>query len=73
MIRYKINPLQELKKRGYSTYALKTSGTFGGAELDRMRALTPPGVQTLNRLCELLKTQPGDVIEYVPDPEPGKA
>jgi putative transcriptional regulator len=28
---------------------------------------------TLNKICEVLECQPGDILEYLPDDEPGKS
>lgn len=29
-------------------------------------------LETLSKICEVLNCQPGDVLEYVPDPEKGE-
>lgn len=65
MLRYKINVMEELKARGYTTYRIKTEKLLGGSRLDALRAGEIVGTQTLEILCRLLGMQPGDILEYV--------
>ncbi|MBS6715019.1 MAG: helix-turn-helix transcriptional regulator [Dialister sp.] len=70
MIRYKFEILKELKKRGYSAYALRTKKVFGERTLTDLRHGKPVlSDKNLSILCRLLDMQPGDLLEYVPDPE----
>ena len=71
MIKYKIDILQALKKAGYNQTVLQRSGVFGSADLQKMRRGVAPGIIVLNRLCCLLNKQPGAILEYIPDPDPG--
>lgn len=60
MIVYKINVLQELKHKGYSTYVL-----LGEAQIQKIRQGELASKETLNTICRLLQIQPGDLLEYV--------
>ena len=62
-LHYKINCIKLLKDKGYNNI----SKLFGGSELQKMREGIVVGNIALNKLCELLELQPGDIIEYVPD------
>lgn len=57
-----------LKEKGYSSYKLRKEKLISQATLQKLR--TGDGIidsRTINRLCELLDCQPGDITEYVPD------
>lgn len=69
MLRYKIDVLAILKKRGYSQYRLRTEKILGGADLEKLRNGLPLGILGLDTLCGLLKCQPGRILEWVPDEE----
>lgn len=58
---YKINCINYLKNKGYKNL----HKIFGGQDLQKMRDGEVIGIKTLNRLCELLELQPGDIIEYI--------
>ena len=66
-IRYKGDIMGQLKDKGYSAYKLRNSGTFGERQMQEFRSHGVIPYKALNRLCELLECQPGDVLEYVPD------
>lgn len=68
MIVYK-NILDKLKDAGYSTYTLMKRGLIGQGTLTNIRAGKPISTATLDVICEMLNCQPGDVIEYVPNPK----
>lgn len=63
-----------MKKRGITAYRL--SREAGLAYPTAYRLSQPPGVfgrlevDTLNRLCEFFRVQPGELIEWVPDGQP---
>lgn len=68
-IRY--NKLFELlNKKGLTMYSLRKNKVIGTETLEKMRK----GVghiddRSINRLCEFLDCQPGDIMEYVEDIE----
>ena len=67
MIRYKINVLDTLKDKGYSSYKVKKDKLFSGSTLQKFRVNEVVATDNLNRLCKLLNCQPGDILEYIPD------
>lgn len=70
MIKYKIDVLFELKKRGFTTNKIRNEHFFGESTMSNIRRGTPPRPDTLNTLCTLLQCQPGDILEWVPDSAP---
>lgn len=70
MLIYKINVLQELKKRGYDTGYIRAMHIFGEGILQKFRRQdTNLNCQTINDLCVILECQPGDILEVVPTDE----
>lgn len=67
MIKYKIDIMQSLKEKGYSSYKLRQKKIFGEATMSKFRNKQPFNFDNLNILCKLLNCQPGDILEYVPD------
>ena len=67
MLKYKINVMDSLKKAGYSSYFMEKNKVFGSNTLQKMRSGIVVGATALDRLCELLQCQPGDLIAWVPD------
>lgn len=68
MLKWKIDVLSELKKKGYNTTLIRKEKLFGEAILTQFRKNNCSlGKSSLNQLCKLLECQPGDIIEYVPD------
>ena len=66
MIQYKIDVLAELKKAGYSTYRLRKENIFGQETIQKMNKGKVVYGNTLDKLCELLNCQVGDILEYIP-------
>lgn len=67
MIKYKINIMQALKDKGYTSYKLRQNKIFGEATMSKFRRQEPFNFDNLSLLCQLLDCQPGDILEYVPD------
>lgn len=68
-IQYKINVLESLKKAGYSTYKLTKESILSGSTITKLKNKQSISWDNLERICKLLHCQPGDIIEYVEDPE----
>jgi putative transcriptional regulator len=67
-IRYKIDVLSALKNAGYSTYRLRMEKILNESTIQKLRnGSVDISVKTLDSLCELLKCQPNDILEHVPD------
>lgn len=65
MIKYKIDVLQELKNKGFSTYRLRKEKLFGERTMQQFREGIIVSAENLARLCCLLECQPGDILQYV--------
>ena len=65
MLDWKQQPLKLLKAAGYNQKDL-----FNGSTLWKLRhCQTDISLATLEKICELLNCQPGDLLEYIPDEE----
>lgn len=68
MLRYKIDVLEALKEKGYSSYVLRRENLIGQKDLQKLRENKMIGFVNLDRVCSMLHCQPGKIIEWVPDP-----
>ena len=66
-ITYKIDVLAALKAAGYSTYKLRKEKILAESTLQQFRNSDIVSNENLSRVCELLRCQPGDILEYVPE------
>ena len=69
MIKYKIDVLAELKKMGYNQTKIQGENLLPRQTIRNIKAGKMIAMDTLNKICIMLKCQPGDVIECVPLPE----
>ena len=65
-MQYKVNVLAELKAAGYNTSNIRRDKLMGEAMLQKLRSGQMVSWATMETICELLKCQPGDLVEYVP-------
>lgn len=68
-LQYKIDVLEELKKKGYNTNKIRTEGLLSQSTLQKFRNKVGVSWENLETLCRLLECQPADLIEYIPDEE----
>lgn len=66
-IAYKINVLQMLKEKGYNTNRLRKEKLLAEGVIQSLREGKAISFSNLEKLCELLDLQPGDIIEYIED------
>lgn len=66
-IRYKVDVLEELKKKGYSSTKIRNDKLIGQSYLQQLRHNELVSWKTLDTICGLLDCQPADLIEYVRD------
>ena len=66
MIHYSIDVLAALKEAGYTQTFLRKENILSGRSVDNLRSGKPTTWETLNVLCELLRCQPGDILEWTP-------
>ena len=69
-IRYKLDILAELKKKGYSSTRIREEKLIGQSYLQQLRRGELVSWKTLDTICSLLECQPGDLIEYVEAAQP---
>ena len=67
MFRYKINVIEELKQKGYNTNRIRKDHIMGESMLQKIRSGQLPSWATMEKICELLECDIGDIIEYTPD------
>lgn len=63
-LRYKIDVIQALKDKGYSTYKLRRNTPLSESALQQLREGKPIKWESIEIICKLLECQPGDIIEY---------
>lgn len=68
-LRYKIDVLEALKDAGYSSTRLRKEKLMGESYMSQLRHGEMVSWKTIETICRLLNCQPGDLIEYVPEPE----
>ena len=64
---FKINVLQALKDKGYSTYRIKNEKLLSQSTLQKLRESKPVSWENIEAFCRLLEIQPGDLLEYKSD------
>ena len=70
-IRYKVDILEELKKKGYSSTKIRNDKLIGQSYLQQLRHNELVSWKTLDTICGLLDCQPADLIEYVREDDGG--
>lgn len=63
-----------LKEKGYTTYRIRKEKVLGQGTLTALKNGTG-GLEhkTIERLCQVLDCQPGDLMEYVKETDAGNA
>ena len=65
MLQYRIDILEALKEKGYTSYKIRKDKLIGEAQLTKIRNGEIASKETLNTICKLLSCQPGDILEYI--------
>ena len=65
MLLYKINVLESLKEAGYNSTKILKENILSQSAMQKLRKGEMVGIKTLEKLCELLDMQPGNIIKYV--------
>ena len=68
-IRYKVDVMAELKKKGYTSTKIREEKLIGQSYLQQLRHGELVSWKTFDTLCTLLDCQPADLIEYVKAPD----
>lgn len=69
MLKYKIDILDSLKEKGFTSYKIRQEKLIGEAQLTKIRKGEIASKETLNTICKLLSCQPGDILEYIEENE----
>ena len=64
-MQYKINALESLKDKGYSTYRIRREKLLSESTVQKLRSGLPVSWENIETLCRLLGCQPGDLLRYV--------
>lgn len=70
-LRFKINILDALKEKGYTTYTLRKENLLSQSTIQKLRTGNGLAWENIEHLCALLECQPGDLIEYVKEASEG--
>lgn len=65
MLAYKINVMDTLKESGYNTTRILRENLISQSAMQKIRKNEMVGIKTIEKLCELLDMQPGNIIKYV--------
>ena len=68
-IRYKVDILQELRNKGYTSTRIREEKLIGQSYLQQLRHGELVSWKAIDTICALLECQPGDLVEYVKDTE----
>ena len=66
-LQFKINVINALKDKGYSSYILRTQRLLSESTIQKLRTGQGLSWDNIETLCRLLECQPGDLMEYVKD------
>ncbi len=64
MIQYKINVLEELKNKGYTTYVLRKNKYLSETTISNLRSSKPVTMGALDAICVMLRKRPEDIIQF---------
>lgn len=63
MIKYKIDVMEELKKKGYTSYILRQNKYLSEGTITKIRKQEPINMKNMNAICCMLRKQIGEVFE----------
>lgn len=63
-VKYKIDVLQALKDKGFTSYKMRKEKLLGEATIQKLRENELVSWENIGRICEMLGCQPGDILEY---------
>lgn len=72
MLAYKIDVMDTLKESGYNTTRILRENLISQSAMQKIRRNEMVGIKTIEKLCELLDMQPGNIIKYVEENKPNK-
>ena len=66
-MRYKIDIIAALKDAGYNTSVIRREKRLSESTLQAIRTGKMVSLDNISRICEMLRCQPGDLLEYMSD------
>lgn len=67
MLKYKIDVLATLKESGFNTTKLRKEKLLNESAIQSLRTGKMVGMIALDKICNLLDMQPGNIIKYIED------
>jgi putative transcriptional regulator len=64
-LQYKINVLDALKEKGFTTYSLRKEKLLSESTIQKLRVGEGVAWDNIETLCKLLDCDVGDLLEYV--------
>ena len=64
-LKFKVDVLASLKEKGYTTYRIRQEKILSESTVQKLRAGIGVSWDNLETICELLKCQPGDLVEFI--------
>lgn len=64
-LQYKINVLDALKEKGFTTYALRKEKLLSESTIQKLRVGEGVAWNNIETLCKLLDCDVGDLLKYV--------
>ena len=68
-LQFKIDVLQALKEKGYTSYSFRQNKLLGESTLTKLRKGEGVSWDSIETICRLLQCQPSDLLEFVSDEE----
>lgn len=68
-LQYKIDILEALKQKGYTTYALRKDNLLSQSTIQKLRERKGLAWDNIENLCRLLECDIGDLFEFIPEEE----
>ena len=65
MLTYKIDVIETLKENGYNSTKILRENLLSQSALQKLRRGEMVGIKSIEKLCELLDMQPGNIIKYI--------
>lgn len=72
MLRFKVDIMKMLRDKNITTTEIRNKKLLGENALQDIRRGVVPGTKSIDKLCSILKKQPGALLEWVPDDDEKK-
>lgn len=69
MVKYKIDVMKELADKGYTANRMRREKILSEATMQKLRHGENVTTDTINKICIMLRMQPGEVFEVIPTDE----